>query len=119
MNVAQNIANSLKELRAEEKKKQSEIAKILNISSSTYSNYERGANIPDFTVLIKVAEHYNVSVEYILGLTRIRTMGSGLIETKNGKISVKDISSLNDENREVIRIMVEALKMKEKFENQR
>lgn len=57
------------ELREDNDLKQREIAKILNCSQRVYSNYERGdLDIPT-EILIKLAKHYDVSTDYILGLS--------------------------------------------------
>lgn len=46
-----------------------EIAKILNCSQRVYSNYERGVLDIPTEILIKLAKHYDVSTDYILGLS--------------------------------------------------
>lgn len=57
------------ELREDNDLKQREIAKILNCSQRVYSNYERGdLDIPT-EILIKLAKYYDVSTDYILGLS--------------------------------------------------
>lgn len=57
------------ELREDNDLKQREIAKILNCSQRVYSNYERGdLDIPT-EILIKLAKYYNVSTDYILGIS--------------------------------------------------
>ena len=59
----------LKDLREDHDLKQSEIAEFLGIQQTVYSRYERGfQNIP-LEHLIKLSEKYNVSTDYILGLT--------------------------------------------------
>ena len=59
----------LKDLREDHDLKQSEIAEFLGIHQTVYSRYERGfQNIP-IEYLIKLADYYNVSTDYILGLT--------------------------------------------------
>lgn len=59
----------LKDLREDHDLKQSQIAEILGIQQTVYSRYERGfQNIP-LEHLIKLAEIYKVSTDYILGLT--------------------------------------------------
>lgn len=59
----------LKDLREDHDLKQSQIAEILGIQQTVYSRYERGfQNIP-LEHLIKLSETYNVSTDYILGLT--------------------------------------------------
>lgn len=59
----------LKELREEEGLKQSEIAKLLNIKQNTYSQYETGAREISIDALIKLSSIYNVSTDYIIGIT--------------------------------------------------
>ncbi len=59
----------IRDLREDNDLKQRELADILGCSQRVYSNYERGdLDIPT-EVLIKLARHYGVSVDYILGLT--------------------------------------------------
>ena len=58
----------LKSLREEHNMSQQEIANILNVSQRTYSYYENGRTIPP-RLLIKLAKHYNVSMDYMLGIS--------------------------------------------------
>lgn len=59
----------LKDLREDKDLKQEDIAKILNISQTNYSKYELGKiNIP-INSLIILANFYNTSIDYLLGLT--------------------------------------------------
>ena len=61
----------LKELREANAKTQIEIANFLDIKQNTYSQYETCQRQIPINLLIKLAEFYNVSVDYILGLTDI------------------------------------------------
>ena len=57
----------IRDLREDNDKKQIELAKHLNIDQSTYSDYENGKiNIP-IEQLIKIADFYNVSLDYLVG----------------------------------------------------
>lgn len=57
----------IRDLREDSDKKQIELAKYLNIDQSTYSDYETGKiNIP-LEQLIKIADFYNVSLDYLAG----------------------------------------------------
>lgn len=60
----------LKELREDLDIKQKEIADYLHIKQNTYSQYENGQRQLPIDVLIKLAEYYNVSTDYILGITK-------------------------------------------------
>ena len=59
----------LKDLREDKDLLQKDVAKILNMSQTGYSKYEVGTNDIPTEVLIKLSYFYNVSVDYILGLT--------------------------------------------------
>lgn len=59
----------IRNLREDRDLKQREIAAILNCSQRVYSNYELGQRDIPTEVLIQLAQFYNVSVDYILGLT--------------------------------------------------
>lgn len=62
----------IRELREDNDKKQAELAKYLNIQRNTYSNYECGKiNIP-IEQLIRIADFYDVSLDYLVGRDRKR-----------------------------------------------
>jgi transcriptional regulator with XRE-family HTH domain len=63
------IFNNIRNLREDNDKKQQELADYLNIKQTTYSKYELGKiNIP-IEVFIKLADYYDVSIDYIVGRT--------------------------------------------------
>jgi transcriptional regulator with XRE-family HTH domain len=57
----------LKALREDNDLTQEELAKILHINRSTLSNYENIGREPNYTLLIKIADYFNVSLDYLLG----------------------------------------------------
>ena len=62
----------IRDLRNDKDLNQKEIADILNIAQTTYSDYERGKiNIPIQT-LKKLALYYNTSIDYLLDMTDIQ-----------------------------------------------
>ena len=56
-------------MREDHDKTQSEIADILGTSQTMYARYERGANELPIRHLVALSKFYNVSTDYILGLT--------------------------------------------------
>lgn len=52
---------------------QKQIAEILDMSQTGYSKYETGENDVPTQVLIKLADYYNTSTDYILGRTNVKT----------------------------------------------
>ena len=59
----------LLDLRTDKDLKQEDVAKILNTTKQSYSNYERGYRKLNIDDLMKLADFYNVSTDYILGRT--------------------------------------------------
>ncbi|MGN0182101.1 MAG: helix-turn-helix domain-containing protein [Candidatus Ornithomonoglobus sp.] len=57
----------LKELRKQRKITQTEVAKQLNVSQTTYSSWETGRTQMDYASLIKTAALFDVTVDYLLG----------------------------------------------------
>lgn len=62
----------LRDLREDSDMTQQQIADKLHIKQSTYSQYENGQRQIPIDSLIKLAQFYNTSVDYILGLTDIQ-----------------------------------------------
>ena len=59
--------NRLKELRKENKQNQEDIAKYLNVTQVSYGRYELGTSEPTIETLIKLANFYNVTIDYLVG----------------------------------------------------
>ena len=55
------------ELREQSKKTQLEVAKDLKIHPVTYNNYEKNKAKPSINTLIKLADYYGISVDYLIG----------------------------------------------------
>ena len=65
------ITDRLIKLRENKNLKQIEVARLLNIGTVTYNRYEKNEREPDHKMLGKLAYFFNVSVDYLLGLTDI------------------------------------------------
>lgn len=57
----------IRDLREDNDLKQKDLASYLSVDQSTYSDYDNGRiNVP-VDMLIKIAEYYNVSLDYLVG----------------------------------------------------
>ena len=61
------LAEKLKELRTQKEMPQFLFAAAIEVSRSTYASYETGRNEPDIHTLIKIADFYGVSLDYLVG----------------------------------------------------
>lgn len=59
----------IRDLREDRDLNQTQVARILGMSQTGYSKYETGENDLPTSVLIKLAEFYGVSIDYILNQT--------------------------------------------------
>ncbi|RZI50274.1 helix-turn-helix transcriptional regulator [Aeribacillus composti] len=64
-----NYGDRLKKLRESKRLSQQQLADKLNINRSTYARYELGQTQPDFETLEKLADFFEVSIDYLLGRT--------------------------------------------------
>lgn len=62
-----NFGQILKQLRTAKGLTQNELAKILDVSKSNISKYEAGSVEPNMSVLIRISEYFEISVDCLLG----------------------------------------------------
>lgn len=73
----------LKELRKQKKYNQERLAMELNVSQATISAYKTGERTPDLEMLIRIANYFNVSVDYLIGNSDIlKTLSSDLTQNE-------------------------------------
>ena len=73
---------NLKELRKENKKTQEEISQLLNVTPQSYSRYELEVSEPSIEALIKLADYYDVSLDYLVGRHYANEVGYMTLEQK-------------------------------------
>jgi transcriptional regulator with XRE-family HTH domain len=62
----------LKELRIEQKLTQEQLAKLVNLTQSTIAGYENGTKSPSMESIIIFSELFNVTTDYLLGVSNLR-----------------------------------------------
>lgn len=70
------MKEQLQELRKAKRLTQEQISAIVDVKLSTYQKYERDATAPPYDVLVRIADFYNVSTDYLLGRTPIKQMAT-------------------------------------------
>lgn len=80
-----NLGDQLRQLRNIKKVNQSEVAEFLNIDRSTYGKYETGDSSPDYDKLIKLADYFGVSIDYLLGRTDIKKAPETIAAHREGE----------------------------------
>lgn len=102
--------NRLKELRELNNETQDELGKILNLTKSTISKYEKGDLDISNETLLKIAQHFNVTTDYLLGRTdnpnekKYKHLDNTLI----GRVSSK-MEKMSDDELELLDKLIDRL----------
>ena len=94
-----DFGNKLRTLRTQAGMSQSELAKRLNITKSVISYYELQERTPSSDVLIRLADIFHVSTDYLYGITHEKMI---------------DVSDLTEEDFRFLLLTVETLRKKKK-----
>lgn len=73
LNAVMNMRLRIRDLREDSDLKQKDIAQYLMCDQSLYSKYERGERPLPLDAAIRLAQYYNVSLDYLVGLTNAKT----------------------------------------------
>lgn len=95
----------LRAMRENRGMKQNEAAAKIGIKNNTLSSYESGDRQPDYNTLIKIADLYEVSVEYLL-------RGKASNDKNDGNLFFFDTRGLSDDEIEDIKRHIEYVKWK-------
>lgn len=66
------VRERLRELRKEHSETQVQVANAIGIAESHYQKYERGASLPNIENIWKLADHFEVTVDYLIGRSNER-----------------------------------------------
>lgn len=83
------MRNRIRDLREDMDLRQTDVAKATGISQKTLSNYETGETNPDSYALIKLANFFNVSIDYLVGRVNTNILSKTDISDEITKIQNK------------------------------
>ena len=86
--------NRIKELRKERGLKQVDLCKTLGVSQAALSGYETGNYQPDNDILIKIADYFDTTVDYLLGKSDIKK-----------PLTSEDVSGLTEKQIKILQMM--------------
>lgn len=67
------LKERVRELRKEKGETQVQVAEAIGIADRHYQRFERGANLPNLENAWKLADHFGVSIDYLVGRSDSRT----------------------------------------------
>ena len=109
------FGNILSDLRNKAKITQQELANVLGISRGTIGMYEIGKRDPDTETLKKIAQYFNVSIDYLLGNSNDKNIDESKISEIDKKL-IDDITSLDDDLKKEAEKYIELLKIKQNLD---
>ena len=66
MDIKEAFKQRLRELRAETGETQAQVGEAIGLRERHYQNFERGVNFPSFMNLLALADHFDVSLDYLM-----------------------------------------------------
>lgn len=88
------FSTRLRELRLNKGLRQEQVAKLIGVNKSAISTYKNDTRQPSFEILVRLANLYRVTTDYLLGQTNTRSV---------------DLSGLTEQEAALIREIVEAM----------
>ena len=104
------LAQTLKELRFKKNITQSEFANILGVAQQTVGSWEKNKSTPNYDLLKKIADYFNVTTDYLLGHK----------DLQNEELNEDEINlltayrQLNDNDKQLTKSMLERMLPKKK-----
>lgn len=104
------LGRNLKYLRKQKEYSQEQVAKALDIPRPTYSGYENKVSEPGFSMLAKLAEFFNVSIDQLLRseIEKIGVMQPIDIEGTQLRVLATTVDTNDNENIEVVTVEASA-----------
>jgi transcriptional regulator with XRE-family HTH domain len=106
-----NFGKRLRDLRKNKDLNQTDLAKVFDVSQSTIANYELGNKEPSHDMLLKLADFFNVSLDYLLGQTNDPRPIDQVNEENKQRIS----KALKDEEPELVEFWQELKEREDLF----
>jgi len=98
-----DLSIRLRELRVNKHLRQEQVAKIIGVTKSTISAYENDLRQPSFEILLKLANLYCVSTDYLLGRTDTVSIDLTDLTAAEATLVTELVASMSVRNRRLAR----------------
>ena len=99
----------LKDLKEDADLTQKQVSEIIGVSVNHYGKYERGETDIPFEKAIKLAEHYNVSLDYIAGRTNYKQGANNPELTEDELLLIKKYRQLSERSKGKHDVLIQQL----------
>lgn len=109
------LGDVLTELRKDKGMTQKQLAEMFNISGPTVSSYETGAHQPMIEVLVQYAKTFDVTTDYLLGLSRIpdklSSFSAEFVDGKTVGQLISDLDKLLPEQKRALNLVIDSMRL--------
>lgn len=95
------LGERLKKLRMENHLRQDQVARLVNVEKSSISMYETGMRQPSYATLVRLANVFNVTTDYLLGRTNSSPLDLSGLTTAEAAMINQLVASMTSKNREL------------------
>lgn len=99
---------NLRKLRKEKNISMKKLGEDINVAESTISLYETGKREPDYETLKKIAEYFDVSIDYLLGRVDVRKEAASTPADKEFVAFYEGYKDLDDADKEILKATLDA-----------
>lgn len=89
-----SFGDVLAELRQDKGLYQKQLGELLNVSTSTISNYETNTHLPDYKTIVRIADYFEVSIDYLFGRTNFEFNYTTLNSIINNDMTTGDLINI-------------------------
>jgi len=107
------LQNRLAELRMGRHMSQQEFSKILNVAQNTISQWENGKRNMDTEILVKLADYFQVTTDYLLGRSEVSCPDKTFRLSSAEELMIKKYRTLPAISRETLDTVLDSLYLKE------
>ena len=104
------MLRNLKKLREDRKMTQKQLADVISVSQQSINKYENHNIEPDIATLIRMAEYFNTSVDYLIGYSEVRRkieiVRSYDLSTEEAEL-IDDYRRLTPKQRQSLQLIIE------------
>lgn len=96
-----DLSTRLKQLRLDKRLRQEQVARLVGVSKGAISAYETDIRQPSYDVLIRLANLYRVSTDYLLGRTDDRSLDISGLTAHEAAIVSELVASMTAKNQKM------------------
>lgn len=96
-----DLSVRLRQLRLDKRLRQDQVAQLVGVSKGAISAYETDIRQPSYDVLIRLANLYRVSTDYLLGRTDDRTLDISGLSTHEAAMISELVASMTAKNKKL------------------